>query len=119
LRERGGVGENVAFQGDVHAQWTQTVNDNRYTYHENFNPQGIKGIGQVTGAEYKATGKTSFQFGFYIADGFPYEQTFINQFHLVGPGPGNDFYVKNTIHLTVNGIGDVTANHDFSEITCK
>lgn len=115
----GGSGEDVFFEGFLHARWILMLNGSRYTYTENYNPQGVTGTGVVTGDTYRATGKTSYSSTGDLADDMPSEFTFVNRFHLVGPGPGNDFYIKQTDHVTVTPDGDAIASHSFSGITCN
>jgi hypothetical protein len=115
----GGAGEFVLLEGPLHVNQTLTMNDNHYSFSENNNPQGIKGLGQITGDAYNAVGKTSYSFNFDIDDSLPTVFTYVNRFHVVGPGPGNDFYVKQTEHLTINANGEITAERSFDEVTCK
>ena len=73
-------------------------------------PQGGELTGQDTGITYRPTGVTKESSG---DNGF----TFVNRFHLVGKG--TQFFVKETIHVTVNANGDVTAEFFNSELICK
>ena len=47
------------------------------------------------------------------------EQSFINNFLMIGQGPGNNFLVHENFHLAINANGDVTAVHDNLSIDCK
>ena len=75
------------------------------------NPQGGSITGLDTGIEYRATGVTTET----VKDNGSF--TFINRFHFVGKG--TQFFVKETVHVTVNANGDVTAEVVNSETTCK
>ena len=47
-----------------------------------------------------------------------YTLTYVNNFRLIGPGPGNNLLVHETAHLTTDG-DDVVAQHDDFSIECK
>ena len=114
-----GAGEQIHLDGYVHYAYTSVMNGSRYTVTQNYNPQGLTGIGDVTGDVYHATGKTSLSFSGDVTDDMPLTYTFVNRFHFVAAGTGNDFYMKDTVHFTVNPAGEVTVDHSFSGITCK
>jgi hypothetical protein len=78
-------------------------------------PQGISGTGLVTGDKYQATGVTQDEFN----TSFGMEETFINNFRIIGQGPGNNFLVHENFHITINANGTVTAFHDNFTIDCK
>ena len=48
-----------------------------------------------------------------------FNQTFINNFRIIGQGPGNNFLVHENFHLTINANGDVTTVHDNFSVDCK
>jgi hypothetical protein len=75
-------------------------------------PQGISGFGQTTGAKYQATGVTQERFSIN-----PF--TFVNNFRIVGQGPGNNFLVHEVFHVTVNANGTVTAFVDRVSVECR
>jgi hypothetical protein len=114
-----GVGENVLVQGFVHLRYVLVQNGNRYTYTENANPQGITGTGVVTGDVYRGTGKTFTSYSGDIADDMSMQGTVVDRFHFVGPGPGNDFYLKMTEHFTISANGEITSEFEFGGTTCK
>ena len=113
----GGSGEDVVFLGDLHVLITSTVTPNgrvRLKFH--FQPQGLSGIGAVTGDKYEATGVTQ------ETDVFGTVNTvinFVNNFRMIGQGPGNNFLVHQNFHVTVNANGDITSTHDNSSVECK
>lgn len=53
------------------------------------------------------------------ADGLPYIDTFVNNFHLVGTAGAEDLLIHNTIHITVNSNGSLTTEADNSSATCR
>lgn len=111
----GGVGEDVLLSGNLHDLFHVTINDNSLHVKVHDQPQGISGTGQVTGDKYQATGVTQDEFN----TSFGYEETFVNNFRIIGQGPGNNFLVHDNFHITVNANGTVTAFHDNFSVDCK
>jgi hypothetical protein len=91
---------------------------NNFSGKDHFQPQGLSGFGTVSGDKYQATGVTQDQFGGSFQNGQA-EQSFINNFRIIGQGPGNNFLVHESFHLTFNANGNVTAVHDNFSIDCK
>ena len=48
-----------------------------------------------------------------------FTQTFVNNFRIIGQGPGNNFLVHEVFHITINANGDVTVIHDSISVDCK
>lgn len=113
-----GNGEDVTLTGTLHDVFHITLNGNKLQIKAHDNPQGISGIGSVTGAKYQATGETQQQFGGSLKNG-QYEVTYTNNFRMIGQGPGNNFLVHENTHLIVNANGTVTASLDNLSIECK
>jgi hypothetical protein len=113
-----GAGELVLLSGELHVLLHTTFNDNSVTIKEHFQPQGISGTGFTTGDKYEGTGVTQ-QTATFQTDGAPFEQTFINNFRIVGQGPDNNFLVHQTFHLTFNNNGELTAFQDNFSVDCK
>ena len=114
----GGTSEVVTLNGNLHVLISTTVNGNHISSDMHFQPQGISGVGSVSGNKYQATGITRFSFEADVA-GFPFSQTLVNNFKIIGQGPGNNFLVHENFHLTVNADGTVTANVDNFSAECK
>jgi hypothetical protein len=114
----GGAGEIVDFTGTLHIVVSFTINGNNVSGKSHFQPQGLKGIGQVTGDQYNAVGVTQDSFrGSLQNDQF--NETFVNNFRLIGRGPGNNFSVHENAHITINANGVVTAFIDNFGTDCK
>lgn len=114
----GGAGETVDFTGDLHLLASFTINGNNVSGKSHFQPQGIKGIGQITGDRYNAVGVTQESFkGSLQNDQFT--QTFVNNFRLIGPGPGNNLQIHENAHVTINANGEVTVVIDNFSVECK
>jgi len=114
----GGAGELVDFTGDLHVLVSSTINGNHVSGKLQVQPQGVGGVGLVTGDKYRATGLTQETFSFDLSNGQG-SDTFVNNFRMIGAGPGNNFLVHETLHLTINASGSVTVFFDNFSIGCK
>ena len=112
----GGAGEDVALSGTLHVLFHTTI-DNSGGFHTKFHfqPQGISGMGLTTGDKYQATGETQGTDNGKVG----FESTFVNNFKIIGQGPGNNFLVHENFHITVNANGEVTASVDNFSVECK
>lgn len=95
----GGVGESVHISGDINAVAHLTRNaTNGYLVESNYNPQGVTGVGLVSGDTYQATGSASERFNVAIGE----TETYVSNFRVIGQGSGNNYLVHETFHVTVN-----------------
>jgi hypothetical protein len=113
-----GAGEIVELSGPLHILVASNSNNQRIFGFTHFQPQGVQGRGQVTGNIYNATGVTQDHFSGSLVNG-QYSETFINNYRLIGQGPGNNFLVHQTIHITFNSNGVVAAFVDHTTVDCK
>lgn len=113
-----GAGETISGDLPIHVLITVTINGNNFSAKDHFQPQGGTLVGQTTGDTYHATGVTQDMVKGSLQNG---QATFtsINNFRMIGPGPGNNFLVHETLHTTLNANGDVTVTHDGFSIECK
>jgi hypothetical protein len=111
----GGAGEVVVLEGDLHVLLTITENDNHLSVKSHSQPQGISGTGLSTGDKYQGTGVTQDHF----TTGLGVTFTFVNNFRIIGEGPGNNILVHQTFHVTINANGVVTATVDNFSVECK
>ena len=114
----GGAGETVDLTGPLHTLITFTINGSTVSGFFQFQPQGISGTGETTGAKYQATGVTQESFKSSLQNG-QVNETFVNNFRIIGQGPGNNFIVHETLHFTINANGAVTVSHDNFSADCK
>ena len=112
----GGAGEILSGTIDVHNLITSTVNDNHASDKFQFQPHGSM-IGAITGDTYRVTGVTQGTSSDNLLDGH-YTLTYVNNFRLIGPGPGNNLLVHEIAHITRNG-DDVIVQHDNLSIDCN
>jgi hypothetical protein len=94
------------------------MNGNNVSGYFHFQPQGISGTGETTGAKYTATGVTQQSFKSSLQNGQA-NFTFVNNFRMIGQGPGNNFLVHETLHIPMAADGTVTVVHDNFTIDCK
>src|SRR5437879_12561370 len=97
----GGAGELVDLSGPLHTLITLTINGHNVSGMAHFQPQGIVGAGETTGDKYQATGVTkvtSFKQSFQNGQA---SQTFVNNFRIIGSGPGNNFLLHEQKHITI------------------
>jgi hypothetical protein len=114
----GGVGEDVELTGRLHVLVHATLaSDSNFVFKEHFQPQGIAGIGSVTGDTYHGTGATQdlTHYGRVGQQTF----TFINNFRIIGQKTGNNLLLHEVVHFTVNANGGVTASFDKVTADCK
>ena len=114
----GGAGEIVTLTGPLHTLITETFNGRNVSGKFHFQPQGVNGTGQDTGASYRATGVTQQTFNTSLQNGQG-TLSFVNNFRIVGQGPGNNYLVHETMHLTFNADGTLTVSHDNFSAECK
>jgi hypothetical protein len=114
----GGAGEIVDLSGPLHTLISSTINGNNVSGRFHFQPQGISGFGETTGDKYQATGVTQQTFKTSLQNGQA-NLTFVNNFRIIGQGPGNNFLVHENLHINVNANGTLTVFHDNFSIDCK
>lgn len=113
----GGAGEYIELSGHLHTLFHITF-DGQGGYHakSHFNPQGVSGTGLTTGDKYQGTGVTQDQF---IIGRVGFENTVVNNFRLIGQGPGNNLLIDENSHITVNANLTITSFHDNFSAECK
>ncbi len=113
----GGAGEMVHRTGDLHSLFHVTE-DESGGFHmvSHSQPQGVSGIGLTSGDKYQGTGVTRSTSNFNV---FPYNDTFINNFRIIGQGPGNNYTIHHNTHITINANGELTAYVDNFKAECK
>jgi len=113
-----GAGEVVDLSGPLHTLLSFTINGNKVSTDAHLQPQGISGFGETTGAKYHATGVTQESFTASLQNGQA-NSTFVNNFRIIGQGPGNNLLVHETAHITIDADGTVTVTHDNFSIDCR
>ena len=115
----GGVGEFVLLEGDLNILVHLTISDaGTVSMETHAQPMGISGTGLVTGDKYQGTG-VSLAHVSIGPGGLPFEDTLIENFRVIGQGPDNNLLVHQTLHITVNENGDVTAEVTNISVECR
>lgn len=113
----GRFGEIVVFTGEQHLVFDQTtVSNGHLNMKLHWNAENVTGIGQYTGLAYRATGVTQD----HVVDAsLPYSETMINNYHIIGQGQATNLDLHETVHVTVDANGRVTAWVTDYEFSCK
>ena len=114
----GGAGEIIDVIGPLHTLVSFTINGNNVSGYVHFQPQGISGTGETTGAKYNGTGVTQQSFKSSLQTGQA-NFTFVNNFRLIGQGSGNNYLLHENTHVTINANGTLTVVHDNFSVNCK
>lgn len=114
-----GCGDVIEISGTLHALIHVTFDaGGGFTVKFLFQPQAVTGTGLVSGATYQGVGETQGT----DTDNGPgpqFESTFVNNFNLISHGTTANFLVHETIHVTVNENGAVTAEVINSSVECR
>jgi hypothetical protein len=114
-----GCGDVVQVTGTLHVLFHITFNaGGGVTAKEHFQPQGATGIGLLSGATYQAVGETQ-DTSTDNGPGPQFEFTFVNNFNMISRGTTANLLFHETIHLTVNENGEVTADVINSSEECR
>jgi hypothetical protein len=111
-----GAGEVVDLTGPLHVLMTVTsdaAGGVHITVHSQ--PMGITGIGETTGDSYQGTGVTRTDLNATVGQTI----TFVNNFRIIGHGPGNNFQVHQMLHIIISADGTATVVADHVAIDCS
>jgi hypothetical protein len=113
----GGAGEWVVFTGKLHDMYRVTLDENG-GFHMIYlsQPMGVSGVGETTGDVYRGTGALVEQQNYGLVGE---TSTWVWRYHLIGPGKGNNLYMDETFHFTVNANGELTAEVTNWSAECK
>jgi hypothetical protein len=112
-------GEEVIVTGELHVTFQTTV-DTAGGIHERFTlvPHNVRGVGSVTGTQYKAVGGNHWHVFTAAVDSAPFNFTQAEMFNLVSQGGNENLQLKFTFHGTVNANGVETVFFDHSSEQC-
>ncbi len=115
----GGAGELVLLDGSLQFLF-HFSEDPAGGFHvtSEANPQDLSGLGQTTGDQYQGTGGTGSQTNFTVT-GVPFTDSFVNNFRIIGEGPGNNFLVHVNAHVTVNANSDLIVDNVNLTVDCR
>jgi hypothetical protein len=112
------TGDVIAVTGSIHLLVTETA-DGSGGFHIAFmdNVSQVTGVGSATGATYHGVGGDWFTAN--VRPPFPAEKTATDVFGLISAGPSPNLVVTDTLHVTVNADGSVTAIVARFSISCQ
>jgi hypothetical protein len=111
-----GAGELVYLSGTVHDIVQGTFDSNGGLHFSlQTNPQEVSGVGLTTGDKYQGTGVTRSDLNVIVG----FEETYVNNFRIIGQGSGNNFLVHENMHLTVTANFEITADVDNVSVECQ
>jgi len=114
-----GEGEWVIFTGRLHVLSHIAFDDNGGSHVQlHFQPKDMKGTGQTSGDTYQATGVTKESRNESL-ETLPHQYTLVDNYRIIGQGPGNNYLWHTTWHFTVNANGEVTADFENTKVECK
>jgi len=111
-------GDVIAVTGSIHLLASST-SDGSGGFHITFmdNVSQVTGVGSVSGATYHGVGGDWFSAN--ARPPFPVELTATDVFGLISTGSAPNFVVTDTLHITLNADGTLTANVARLSITCR
>jgi hypothetical protein len=112
------TGDVIAVTGSIHFVASSTA-DGSGGFHVTFmdNVSQVTGVGSVTGATYRGVGGDWFALN--AKPPFPFEATQTDVFGLISSGATPNLVVTDTIHITVNAGGTMTANVARFSVACR
>jgi hypothetical protein len=115
----GGSGEDVLLIGQLRVQISAATNDNHEHFKIRSQPLGLYGLGLVTGDVYHAVGVTQTEYSCQIPPGQQFQETYVNNYRIIGRGPGNNFMVHEVFHVTHDASGEIAVVFDNTSSECK
>jgi hypothetical protein len=108
----------IAVTGTIHLLASST-SDGSGGFHVSFmdNVSGITGVGSLSGATYHGVGGDWFSGN--VRPPFPVEFTQTDVFGLISAGSAPNFIMTDTLHITVNADGTLTASVARLSIACR
>jgi hypothetical protein len=114
-----GQEEEVWLSGSLHTLFHYTRNaDGGVVFKFQSQPQGLSGVGLLTGTKYQGTGVSS-SIDVDNSGSYPYRFTIINNYRIIGQGKNNNFMVHSVFHVTMNANGEFTGEVDKFSAECR
>jgi hypothetical protein len=112
------TGEPVLLSGTLHRLVHVTTDENGgFHFYSHFQPMGISGEGLLSGRKYHGTGGTINMTN--DSSGPHVEDSFVNNFKIVGQGPGGNWMVHTNTHFTIDANGNITTNIVNTSAECR
>jgi hypothetical protein len=109
--------EDVHLTGQVRVTFEEFVQNDIYHHIDITTYTGVSGVGLTTGITYRGVGTVTYE-----AEGTldaQVEDTLVNTFQLVGPGPDNNLSLIGTFHVTVDANRVVRVDFVDAQIICR
>jgi hypothetical protein len=110
------TGEYTEVSGELHTSGVIVANDNTYHASIEVNPQGMTALGLSSGSVYHGSGLTRSSLTDTSGPGYIF--TFENRSRFNTSGPGNNYQLHETLHITFNANGVVTTVVDNFSFVC-
>ena len=111
-------GDTFVASGNVHVVVGMTADGSGgFHLHVDVNVSGVTGTGSPSGITYHGVGGDWFATN--VHPPFPAEFTATDVFGLISDGPSPNFVAHDTIHMTINANGSLTAQVTRISITCR
>lgn len=112
----GGTGEIVTLAGLIHEVYNVTTDGGGYAHvMMHSQPMGVSGTGTTSGYRYRGTGVTQE----VMNTRFGTQLSLENIINIIGPGPGNNFMMHQTVHMSVSADGTVSADRSSTTFVCQ
>ena len=113
----GGAGESVALAGSLSIRSHEVTTEDGITrLWTQWRPLGVVGIGATSGQRYRGTGGT-FEGLVDRSEGSVY--SVVNNFRIIGQGPGNNMTMHMVIKQAYNANGELTAEVNLQQQDCR
>jgi hypothetical protein len=113
-----GCGDIISIDGEIQHVFHMTISDSgRLVLQDLFHPQGLTGIGLLSGATYHAVGETKSITTVSADSTFTFTE--VNNFKIISAGTTANYVLHETLHLTFNAKGELTASTDNFSLECR
>ena len=111
------VGQNIAFQGNMHISWNVTTNKSTIHIQEHVNSQNITGVGLTDGSQYMLL--DTYHMDNNIGGTLPIVLQTNMDFAFIGKGQAPNARVRVVAHTTVNGAGNLAVDFSKASLVCQ
>jgi hypothetical protein len=111
-----GAGESIDLTGDLHVRLAFSFSSSGGLHAQmEAQPQNLSGVGETSGLEYHATGVDQTSMNFHLG----MTSTFTSSFRITGPDADSSYLVHQSVHVTLNPSGSLTASADNFSVECR
>jgi len=111
-----GCGDVISIDGEIqHVFHITLTGTGKLVVTELFHPQGLTGVGLLSGATYHAVGETKSTATIGVGAVF----TTTNNFKMISSGSTANYLVREISHLTFNARGELISSFDKFSLECR